>query len=62
MAENKKSVLLYCDIIHTVKELEDDEAGRLFKHYLEYINDLNPDAPDKLTKLLFEPIKHLLNL
>ena len=60
MAENKKSVLLYCDIIHTVKELEDDEAGRLFKHYLEYINDLNPDAPDKLTKLLFEPIKQNL--
>jgi hypothetical protein len=60
MAENKKSVLLYCDIIHTVKELSDEEAGKLFKHYLAYINDLNPDAPDKLTQIVFEPIKQNL--
>jgi len=60
MAENKKSVLLYCDIIHTVEGLEDDEAGRLFKHYLKYINDLNPVAEDRLTTLLFEPIKQNL--
>lgn len=60
MAENKKSVLLYCDIIHTVKELSDDEAGRLFKHYLAYINDLNPQPPDKLTQIVFEPIKQNL--
>jgi hypothetical protein len=60
MAENKKSVLLYCDIIHTVKELSDDEAGRLFKHYLAYINDLNPHPPDKLTQIVFEPIKQNL--
>jgi hypothetical protein len=60
MAENKKSVLLYCDIIHTVKELSDDEAGRLFKHYLAYINDLNPTPPDKLTQIVFEPIKQNL--
>lgn len=60
MAENKKSVLLYCDIIHTVKELSDEEAGKLFKHYLEYINDLNPSAPDKLTQIVFEPIKQNL--
>lgn len=60
MAENKKSVLLYCDIIHTVNELSDDEAGKLFKHYLAYINDLNPIAPDKLTQIVFEPIKQNL--
>jgi hypothetical protein len=60
MAENKKSVLLYCDIIHTVRELSDDEAGRLFKHYLAYINDLNPTPPDKLTQIVFEPIKQNL--
>lgn len=57
MAENKKSVLLYCDIIHTVEELSDEEAGKLFKHYLRYINDLDPVEPDKLTKIVFEPIK-----
>jgi len=60
MAENKKAVLLYCDLIHTVEELEDDEAGRLFKHYLRYVNDLDPKAPDKITKLVFEPIKQNL--
>ena len=59
MAENKKSVLLYCDIIHTVKSLSNEEAGKLFKHYLEYINDLNP-VSDRLTELLFEPIKQNL--
>lgn len=60
MAKDKKSVLLYCDIIHTVKELSDEEAGKLFKHYLNYINDLNPEPPDKLTQIVFEPIKQNL--
>lgn len=60
MAENKKSVLLYCDIIHTVNELSDEEAGVLFKHYLAYINDLNPVPKDKLTQIVFEPIKQNL--
>lgn len=60
MADNKKSVLLYCDIIHTVKELTDEEAGKLFKHYLSYVNDLNPMPPDKLTQIVFEPIKQNL--
>lgn len=60
MADNKKSVLLYCDIIHTVKELTNEEAGILFKHYLSYINDLNPTPPDKLTQIVFEPIKQNL--
>jgi hypothetical protein len=60
MAENKKSVLLYCDIIHTVEELNDEEAGKLFKHYLRYINDLEPEPPNKLTQIVFEPIKQNL--
>ncbi len=60
MAENKKSVLLYCDIIHTVNKLTDGQAGILFKHYLNYINDLNPTPPDQLTEIVFEPIKQNL--
>jgi len=60
MAENKKAVLLYCDIIHTMEELTDEEAGKVFKHYLRYINDLEPVAPDKLTQIAFEPIKQSL--
>lgn len=58
MAENKKSFILYCDLIHTFENLQDKEAGRLIKHILRYVNDLNPEAPDKLTKIAFEPIKH----
>lgn len=60
MADNKKSVLLYCDIITTVEQLDDQEAGRLFKHYLRYVNDKNPEPPDKLTQIVFEPIKQQL--
>lgn len=60
MAQNKKSVLLYCDIIHTVSKLSDVDAGLLFKHYLAYINDLNPEAPNQLIDIVFEPIKQNL--
>jgi len=60
MAENKRSFVLYVDQIHIFKGLDDDEAGRLIKHIFEYVNDLNPTAPDKLTKIAFEPIKQQL--
>jgi hypothetical protein len=60
MAKDKKSFLLYCDLIHTFEELDDDEAGRLIKHIFRYVNDLNPQAPDKITKIAFEPIKQQL--
>ena len=60
MATNKKSFLLYCDIIHTVKKLPDDKAGELFKHILSYVNDENPSSNDILIDLVFEPIKQSL--
>lgn len=60
MAENKKSVLLYCDIIHTVEKLDDKTAGQLFKHYLRYINDQNPKPKNSTIDLVFEPIKQNL--
>ncbi len=60
MAENKKSFLLYCDLIHTIEELTDEEAGKLFKHVLRYVNDKNPEPPDRITKIAFEPIKQAL--
>ena len=60
MAENKKSVLLYCDIIHTVEKLDDVNAGLLFKHYLNYINDKKPIAPNLLIEIAFEPMKQNL--
>ena len=60
MAENKKSVVVYKDWIHTFKLLEDDAAGRLIKHFFEYVNDLNPEPGDKITAIAFEPIKQTL--
>ena len=60
MATNKKSFLLYCDIIHTVNKLSDEQAGKLFKHLLAYVNDLNPEPEDILTEVAFEPIKQSL--
>jgi len=59
MAENKKSVLLYCDIIHTVEKLTDEQAVILFKHYLKYINNLSPES-DAFTEIIFESIKQNL--
>jgi len=60
MAENKKSFLLYCDIIHTIKKLPDEKAGELFKHILSYVNDENPQTKDVIIDLVFEPIKQTL--
>jgi len=60
MAENKKSFLLYCDLIHTFTELTDAEAGKLIKHVLAYVNDKDPQTEDRLLKIAFEPIKQSL--
>ena len=60
MAENKTSFLLYRDIIHTVKHLSDQKAGKLFKHILEYVNDLDPELDSLELRLAFEPIKQSL--
>lgn len=57
MAENKKSFLLYADIIGMVSKLPDDIAGKLFKIILEYVNDKNPVVDDLLLSVAFEPIK-----
>jgi hypothetical protein len=58
--QGKKSFVLYTDIIHTVKILTDEEAGILFKHILNYVNDLNPVLEDRLLQATFEPIKQQL--
>ena len=60
MAENKKSFILYADQIHLFESLSDDEAGRVIKHLFRYVNDLNPELPDRTTQLIFEPIKQQL--
>lgn len=60
MAENKKSFLLYCDIIHTINKMPNDKAGELFKHILKYVNDEDPSTDDLIINLTFEPIKQQL--
>jgi len=60
MAENKNRIIVYRDWMSTFESLQDDEAGRLIKHFFRYVNDLNPGAPDRITGLLFEPIKQTL--
>jgi hypothetical protein len=60
MAKDKKSFILYADLIHTVNQLPDDKAGLLFKHLLSYVNDENPTTDDIVVKIAFEPIKQQL--
>lgn len=60
MAENKNSILVYADWIKKFEALEDDEAGRLIKHFFRYVNDLNPVAPDRITQLSFIDIEQSL--
>lgn len=60
MAEDKKSFVLYADLIHTIRKMPKDKAGELFLHILEYVNDLNPETDDLIIQLTFEPIKQQL--
>lgn len=60
MANDKKSFLLYCDLIHTVEQLTDEQAGDLFKHILRYVNDQQPQTENVITRIAFEPIKQSL--
>ena len=60
MAKNKKSFVLYCDLIHTIEKLSNEQSGELFKHILRYVNDKNPEPPDMIIDVVFEPIKQQL--
>jgi len=60
MANGKKSVLLYCDLIHTIEKMKDEDAGQFFKHYLRYINDLNPETDNPIVDITFESVKQNL--
>lgn len=60
MAENKKSFILYCDLINSIEFLNEDEVGRLFIHILQYVNDMNPQTTDRIIQIAFEPIKQQL--
>ena len=48
MAENKKSFVLYADLINNIDHLSNEEKGILFNHLLEYVNDMNPVLTDRV--------------
>lgn len=60
MAKDKESFLLYKDQISSFEKMTDEEAGRLIKHIYRYVNDQNPEPIDRMTEMLFEPIKQTL--
>lgn len=60
MAEDKKSFILYCDLIHVINKLDDGNTGKLFKHILNYVNDFDPEPENIVVDLVFEPIKRQL--
>lgn len=57
MAENKKSFVLYCDLIKTIEHLTNEEKGILFQHLLEYVNDMDPVLEDRLLITAWKPIE-----
>jgi len=64
MAENKKSFVLYVDILPSIKLLKDHEAGKLFIHILRYVNDefdkTTEDPKNRTLNLAWQPIKKTL--
>lgn len=60
MAKDKKSFILYADLINTVNHLSNEQSGELFKHILSYVNDENPKNDNPIIKIAFEPIKQQL--
>lgn len=60
MAKDKKSFVLYTDLIKVIEKLPDEIAGKLFKLILRYVNDLEVCIDDLLLQIAFEPIKNQL--
>ena len=60
MAEDKNKVIWYTNWGTTFLKLTDEEAGKLIKQFAGYVLDQNPEPPDRLTELMFDPIKDTL--
>ena len=60
MAKDKKSFVLYADLLTSVDHLTDEELGKLFRHTLQYVNDLNPVMEDRLLLTAWKPIERSL--
>lgn len=57
MAENKKSFVLYADLLKSIDHLTNEEKGILFNHLLEYVNDKNPVLTDRIILTAWKPIE-----
>ncbi|MES2796692.1 MAG: DUF6291 domain-containing protein [Bacteroidota bacterium] len=67
MAEDKKSFVMYADLIHVIRKLVEQDrlnktnyAGELFLHIWEYVNDNEPIPINFIIDMAFEPIKQQL--
>lgn len=60
MAKDKKSFVLYVDLIGRIEHLTLEEKGVLFQHLLEYVNDLNPILKDRVLIGVWKPIEQQL--
>ena len=57
MAKDKKSFLLYSDLLDKIEMLTIEERGILFTHLLEYVNDKEPVLTDRLLLTAWKPIE-----
>lgn len=57
MAKDKKSFVLYADLIKSIEHLTYEEKGILLTHLLEYVNDMNPVLTDRLILTAWKPIE-----
>ncbi len=60
MADNKKGFILYADQQELFEQLDNEQAGKLIKHIISYVNDENPVSKDPFINLAFTPIKQQL--
>jgi len=57
MAEDKKSFVLYTDLLKSIDHLTIEEKGILFNHLLEYVNDKNPTLTDRVILGAWKPLE-----
>lgn len=60
MAKDKKSFVLYADLIDRIEHLTNEEKGLLFQHLLEYVNDKEPVLEDRILIGVWKPIEQQL--
>ena len=58
--DGKKSFIAYCDWLETFEALPDETAGKLIKHLLQYVSDLDPKSNDAMVNLAFIPLRQSL--